>query len=173
MSSIANEKDNFRSKEEQASITSCTDELKNNLHITCTEEVDGCACCGKEGSDLNICNKCKAAKYCNAACKKKHRSKHKKKCERRVAELHDIKLFKQPPPKEDCPICMLPLPSLHTGSAYYACCGKEICSGCCHAVEMRDLNEQKCAFCRTPAPESEEEAIRNVWRLEMLLQFTI
>ena len=37
-----------------------TDEL-NNLHITCTEveEFDVCACCGKEGSDMNICNKCK------------------------------------------------------------------------------------------------------------------
>ena len=37
-----------------------------------------CANCGKEGSNLNICNKCKGATYCNASCKKKHRSKHKK-----------------------------------------------------------------------------------------------
>ena len=33
-------------------------------------------------------------------CKKKHRHKHKKQCERRVAELHDEVLFKQPPPPE-------------------------------------------------------------------------
>ena len=52
-------------------------------------DVSVCANCGKEGSNLNICNKCKEATYCNAACKKKHRSKHKKQCERRVAELHD------------------------------------------------------------------------------------
>ena len=99
-----------------------TDEL-NNLQITCTdEEVDKCANCGKEGSDLNICNKCKAVKYCNAACKKKHRSKHKKKCERRAAELHDIELFKQPPPfREDCPICFLLLPLVDSGSKYKAC----------------------------------------------------
>ena len=64
-----------------------------------------CANCGKEEKGLNICNKCKDAKYCNAACKKKHRSKHKKNCERRVAELHDMELFKKPPPPEDCPIC--------------------------------------------------------------------
>ena len=52
-------------------------------------------------------------KYCNAACKKKHRSKHKKHCEEHVklaaqsaAKLHDEKLFKQPPPQYgDCPIC--------------------------------------------------------------------
>ena len=114
MSSTATEKDNSCSKEEEQHIT-CTDGM-NILHITCTdEEVDVCANCGKEGSDLNVCNKCKAAKYCNAACKKKHRTKHKKKCERRAAEiqaeLHEEQLFKQPPLKEDCPICMLPLPS--------------------------------------------------------------
>ena len=42
---------------------------------------------------MNTCNKCKMVKYCNAACKKKHRTKHKKKCERRVAELHDEQLY--------------------------------------------------------------------------------
>ena len=120
---------------EDEHITSCTDEL-NNMHITCTEityaaeEVDVCANCGKEGNDLNNCNKCKAVKYCNAACKKKHRSKHQKKCERRVAELHDEALFKQPPLlKEDCSICFIPLPRLGTGSKYKTCCGKDICSG--------------------------------------------
>ena len=56
---------------EEKHIT-CTDDMKN-LHITCTEDevVGVCANCGKEGSNLNICNKCKAVKYCNAACKKK------------------------------------------------------------------------------------------------------
>ena len=76
MSSTANEKDNSCNKDDEKHIT-CTDDM-NNMHITCTEEVDVCACCGKEGSDLNICNKCQMVKYCNAACKKKHRSKHKK-----------------------------------------------------------------------------------------------
>ena len=39
-----------------------------------------CASCGKESNidDMNTCNKCKSVKYCNAACKKKHRKKHKK-----------------------------------------------------------------------------------------------
>ena len=57
-----------------------------------------CANCGKEGSDVtNTCNKCKSVMYCNAACKKRHRHKHKNDCERRVAELHDEKLFKRLP----------------------------------------------------------------------------
>ena len=50
-----------------------------------------CANCGKEGSGVtNKCNKCNMVMYCNAACKKKHRHKHKKDCEehvRRVAEI--------------------------------------------------------------------------------------
>jgi len=46
--------------------------------------LDICANCGKESnsSDMNTCNKCKSVKYCNAACKKEHRQKHKKQCER-------------------------------------------------------------------------------------------
>ena len=80
---------------EEQHIT-CTDDMKN-MNLTCTEQVDVCANCGNEGSDFNICNKCQMVKYCNAACKKKHRSKHKKKCERRAAEiqaeLHEIQLF--------------------------------------------------------------------------------
>ena len=49
-----------------------------------------CANCGKEVvGNPNVCNKCKAATYCNAACKKKHRHKHKEACEKRVAELQE------------------------------------------------------------------------------------
>ena len=93
-----------------------------------------CANCGKEGSsdNANTCNKCKQVKYCNAACKKKHRSKHKKQCEEhvrlateRAAKLHDEKLFKQPLPEfEDCPICFLLLPTLTSGWRYMVCCEK-------------------------------------------------
>ena len=138
-----------------------------------------CANCGKEGIHLNKCNKCKAAVYCNAACKKKHRSKHKEDCERRVAELHEDKLererravelheealFNQPPPKEDCPICMLLLPPLSTGYTYSSCCGKIICSGCIYAVAIRDMTEQKCAFCRTPPPDTDKEALNQAKKL--------
>ena len=123
---------------------------------------DTCANCGKEGSNLNICNRCKLVKYCNAACKKKHRSKHKKKCDRRVAEMHDEALFKQPPQKEDCPICFLRVPTLPTGSRYNSCCGKRICSGCIHAGAMTTSKSghQLCPFCRAPAPMSGEEIMK-------------
>jgi len=131
-----------------------------------------CANCGKEGdNDMNTCNKCKKVKYCNAACKKKHRHKHKKDCDEYIrraaenaAELHDEKLFKQPPPAEDCPICFIRLPILETGWKYKSCCGKVICSGCIHAPvydnQGNEVDEEKCHFCRTPRPTSIEEMIK-------------
>ena len=110
-------------------------------------------------------------KYCNAACKKKHRTKHKKKCERRAAEikaeLHEIQLFKQPLPKEDCQICFLTLPSVETGTIYKVCCGKNICSGCIHAVELRDKGVGLCPFCRSPTPNNEELVQRTTKRVEV------
>ena len=120
-----------------------------------------CANCGKEGSNVtNTCNKCKGVMYCNAACKKKHRTKHKKACERRVAELHDALLFKQPPPEEDCPICFLRMPYLVPTQIYMECCGKVICSGCIHAADVRDeKNASLCPFCRTPPPNTDEEMV--------------
>ena len=126
-----------------------------------------CANCGKEGSDINnTCNKCKQVKYCNAACKKKHRSKHKKECKKRAAELHDIELFKQPPPDDDCPICFQRLPVLNTGYRYQTCCGKVTCSGCIHAPvydnQGNKVDNQKCPFCRTPHPTSEEDAVERL-----------
>ena len=137
-------------------------EMLDNMSTADNEDIISiCANCGKEGSDVtNICNKCKSVKYCNAACKKKHRKKHKKECERRVAELHDEQLFKQPLSKEDCPICMIPLPPLPMATTYMACCGKVICRGCIYAVQKTRNRKRKatlCPFCRIPAPTSKVE----------------
>ena len=74
-----------------------------------------------------------------------------------ITSPSDKDLFKIPPPPEDCPICMLLLPYFcPTGAGYKSCCGKIICSGCIYAVEIRDEDEMKCPFCRTPTPTSEE-----------------
>ena len=138
------------------------EELPNN-----EDGVSACANCGKEGINPNICNKCKEATYCNAACKKKHRKQHKKQCERRASELHDAMLFKEPPPQfGDCPICFLRLPFMGSGRRYYDCCGKTICSGCCHADVYDNLGKiianKKCPFCRTPFAVSDEEDIQRM-----------
>ena len=138
------------------------EDLSNNEN----DEVAMCANCGKEGSNLNICNKCKETTYCNATCKKKHRSKHKKQCEKIVAEMIE-ELFKESPPEYgDCPICFLRLPSLGSGRRYYECCGKMICSGCRHADVYDNLGniivDEKCPFCRTPNPTSNKEGIKRL-----------
>ena len=78
-------------------------------------------------------------------------------------------LFQDPPPKKDCPICMLPIPYAsevcEVGTAYMPCCGKILCCGCMHAAqgEMKKGNmKQCCAFCRVPHPRSAGEAIKRL-----------
>ena len=74
--------------------------------------------------------------------------------------ISDDELFKQHP-NEDCPICLLCLPSLESGSTYHVCCGKMICCGCSFAPVYDNLGnkiiEAKCPFCRTPMNMSDEE----------------
>ena len=110
--------------------TSCeqnkVDAITDGINKVAILNMSMCASCGKEGNGdiiMNTCNKCKEVKYCNAACKKKHRHKHKKACEKRVAELHDEKLFKEPPPREECPICLIPLPLDASQMAFKSCWG--------------------------------------------------
>ena len=143
------------------------EKVANNTDIN-TTAITTCAACGKEGdgSSMNTCNKCDLAVYCNAACKKKHRSRHKKKCEIRASELFDERLFKEPPPPEDCPICMLPPPLYdnNTGTSFHPCCGKDICDGCEYAMAERG-GKNLCPFCRTPYAKSNEEEIKRTKKL--------
>lgn len=72
------------SKSEDDDVCEVKDMLQN-MSVDENNVTPVCANCGKEDSDIaNICNKCKMVKYCNAACKKKHRSKHKKDCEENI-----------------------------------------------------------------------------------------
>ena len=72
--------------------------------------INCCADCGIEGgASLKTCKSCMQVKYCNAECQKSHWATHKKQCKLRAAELRDEALFKDPPSKEDCPICFLPM----------------------------------------------------------------
>jgi len=124
-----------------------------------------CAACGKEGNseDMNTCNKCKMVKYCNAACKKKHRTKHKKACDRRVAELHEEQLFKDVE-RDECPLCFQPMPLEAEATTFQTCCGKMICNGCIYAMRMSE-GKDLCAFCRMPPSSSDEEIIEEIHKL--------
>jgi hypothetical protein len=159
------------------------------LNHNTIDDVDtgmSCAECGKEGGvSLKVCKACMSVKYCNAACQKKHWPTHKTACKIRAAELRDEALFKDPPAKEDCPICFLPMPmklinciSLPAATkssvpiadhaeaneelanqpmeTYYTCCGKSICRGCAHSF-CKSGNDDKCPFCNSDQGSKTEE----------------
>jgi len=90
----------------------------------------------------------------------------KKACEKRVAELHEEALFKEPPPPEECPICLLPMPYKVDRSTFKPCCGKLICDGCIYAMKM-SMGKDICALCRASEANSDEE---NIKRLKILME---
>jgi len=125
------------------------------------------------------------ARYCNAECQRNHWATHKKQCKLRAAELHNKSLFKDPPAREDCPICFLPMPARLIYSIslppatissvpiydfakanvelakefmekYYTCCGKTICTGCAHSC-CESGNMNKCPFCNADCGGKSEE----------------
>ena len=128
-----------------------------------------CANCGKgeeSSGNLKACTACKMVKYCNRDCQITHRPQHKKECKKRAAELHAEQLLKEPPPREECPICMLPPPLYEnrTGMTFHSCCGKDICNGCEFAMDESGAKDL-CPFCRTPYAKSDEEEVNRVKKL--------
>eukprot|EP00984_Skeletonema_dohrnii_P021254 scaffold10568_cov140-Skeletonema_dohrnii-CCMP3373.AAC.2 len=112
-----------------------------------------CASCGITGGDdikLKNCTACYLVKYCSLECQKNHRPKHKRACKKRMAELRDELLFKQPESTHlgDCPICMIPLPIDRGKTTTMNCCSKIICNGCFHANERIVGALKQCPFCR-------------------------
>ena len=90
-----------------------------------------------------------------------------------VKNISDNELFRDPPPMEDCPICMLPMPCAlgvcGVGKTYMPCCGKILCSGCVlaaqgeiHKGKMKDC----CPFCRVPI--GKEDLKRMEQRMKLL-----
>ena len=131
-----------------------------------------CASCGIAANDdikLKKCNACHLVKYCGVKCQREHRSKHKRECKKRAAELRDEILFKQPESNHhgECPICCLPLALDAKKSAMMTCCSKTICNGCDYANSTREIEEnlgQKCPFCRHPTPKTLEDAVKDLMR---------
>ena len=77
--------------------------------------------------------------------------------------------FREPPPKEDCPICMVPIPysigMCGVYTTYQPCCGKTLCKGCVEAarIEIEKGNmKDSCAFCRVPNTYSDEKMLERV-----------
>lgn len=132
--------------------------------------VHRCAACGGEGAGgLKTCGKCGGARYCGRECQVAHWPAHKGDCKKRAAELLDDKLFNNIPPRDDCPVCIMPMPIDGTQTTYQPCCGKVICAGCSHAVDLKMATpvakagrvsvgvSPPCAFCRSTRPKSIKE----------------
>ena len=71
--------DNCESGGDNKTIMTTNANLNDNMSL--------CAACGKSGDDLRECTACRLVKYCNRDCQISHRSKHKKLCKQRAAEL--------------------------------------------------------------------------------------
>jgi len=113
---------------------------------------ESCAACGKTDGSFKACTACKLVKYCGRECQVAHRSKHKKACRLKARELFDKQLFADPPRREDCPICMLPMPCDEEEWTYVPCCGKFFCNGC-----VMCITRYVCPFCNSPGAQDEEE----------------
>ena len=156
-----------------------------------------CVECGVAGGvSIKICKACRHTRYCNAECQKNHWATHKKECKLRAAELRDEALFKDPPPKEDCPICFVPMPAKLIScislppatissvpiydfekaneeladepmAQFYVCCGKYVCRGCIHSF-VQSGNDEKCPFCNSDQDNKtqEERVEENMKRVE-------
>ena len=180
-------RDRIKEGEILRSYSTYTDQVGYSIINMSTQVV--CAACGKGGDNLKVCTSCEQVSYCNAKCRKAHRSKHKKECRQLSAEKHneesaisssidvyaiiekfsrreisDEELFKDPPPKEDCEICFIPMPSW-TKAVYQSCCGKTLCSGCMKTAE----NEMKkgtmkscCPFCRVTLPKASNDGVKRI-----------
>ena len=125
-----------------------------------------CASCGISEIDevklLEKCTDCDLVRYFSDECQTNHRQEHQEACKKRVAELRDELLFKQPESSYpgDCPICCLPLSLDIEKSFMWSCCSKVVCKGCNYANDKREEEmrfQRKCLFCRREVPETDEE----------------
>ena len=98
-------------------------------------------------------------------------TKQRREC--RATEMHDEALFKTPPPRDECPICLLPHPINKSEQYFQSCCGKIICGGCMYGVVEHD-DRELCPFCRAPGATTIEgewvERLRKRVGLMMLTQ---
>ena len=86
------------------------------------------------------------------------------------AETADIDLFTPIADREECPICLIPLPFRDDEIVYKICCGKQICDGCNYKNYKNDLNngvstdEMECAFCRQLTPMNTTKALKKLMK---------
>ena len=85
-------------------------------------------------------------------------------------ETADIDLLAPITEREECPICMLPLPLRDDEIVFMACCGKTICLGCSYKQKINDRenrvpkHKEKCAFCCQVSPSNTVKALKKLMK---------
>ena len=82
-------------------------------------------------------------------------------------DISDDELFKEPPARGECQICLLPMPNSSgvcgVEIGYVPCCGKILCYGCI-TTSTKEMNEGRmkpwCAFCRVHLPETDNDILQ-------------
>jgi len=85
-------------------------------------------------------------------------------------ETADIDILTPITEREECPICMIPLPLREDEIEFKICCGKRICIGCSYKQKLNDnkngvpKSEQKCAFCCQLSPTNHIKAMKKLMK---------
>jgi len=85
-------------------------------------------------------------------------------------ELEGVNLFAPVAEREECPICLIPLPLREKETIFMKCCGKSICTGCIHKHVMANIKKgvplkgYKCAFCCQSDPKNRIKALKKLMK---------
>ena len=85
-------------------------------------------------------------------------------------ETANIDLLAPLPEREECPICLVPLPINDDDTTFHSCCGKYVCSWCIYKSVLKDIengvqqDEIKCAFCRQLTPKNGVKALKKLMK---------
>ena len=87
-------------------------------------------------------------------------------------ETADIDLFAPITEREECPICLIPLPLKEDEIQFMVCCGKRICIGCRYKQTISEIKRDrekgvqkhdiKCAFCCQSSPKNRIKALKKL-----------
>ena len=96
------------------------------------------------------------------------------------AETADVDIFAPILIREECPICMIPLPLNATEFSFMSCCGKAICDGCTFKKTETDVmkgasgsRDIKCAFCCQLTPKNESKAMKKLMKKNNISAFLL
>ena len=90
--------------------------------------------------------------------------KSMRRCRGCVAAGKELVLFakgRERSADDECPICSRLLPLNRGETMLHTCCMKRVCNGCDLEADKRGMDD-KCPFCRTPVPDSDEAILEMI-----------